>query len=99
MRMLLTVCLDTPTTNAAIQNGALPKVWEEMFAKLNPEATYFTATGGERTAYIVFDLQDPSQMPPVAEPFFDLNAKVTFRPVMNADELRAGLEQLRTAGG
>ncbi len=39
-----------------------------------------------------FDMSDSSEIPPAAEPFFiGLNAKITFAPVMNADEMRAGV--------
>jgi hypothetical protein len=43
---------------------------------------------------MVFDLKDPSEIPANAETFFqNLNAKVEFSPVMNADELKIGLEK------
>lgn len=42
---------------------------------------------------MVFDMKDPSEMPVIAEPFFtELNAKVDFCPVMNADDLQKGLK-------
>jgi hypothetical protein len=45
-----------------------------------------------RTALIFFDMADSSGIPPAAEPFFmGLDAKITFAPVMNADEMRAGV--------
>jgi hypothetical protein len=41
---------------------------------------------------IFFDMTDSSEIPPAAEPFFmDLDAKITFAAVMNADEMRAGV--------
>jgi hypothetical protein len=37
-------------------------------------------------------MADSSGIPPAAEPFFmGLDAKITFAPVMNADEMRAGV--------
>jgi hypothetical protein len=43
---------------------------------------------------MVFDMKDASSIPVVAEPFFmGLNADVQFTPVMNADDLKAGLEK------
>jgi hypothetical protein len=60
-----------------------------------PEAAYFTAQGGDRTAFFVVDLPEASAIPSLAEPFFmALNAHVDFRPVMNAEDLRAGLQRL-----
>jgi hypothetical protein len=38
-------------------------------------------------------LSEPSQIPAIAEPFFqELGAKVTFTPVMNFDDVQAGLQ-------
>jgi len=56
---------------------------------------HFTTFDGKRTAYIVFDLPDASDIPPFAEPFFtELNAEVEIAPAMNGDDLQKGLSQL-----
>ncbi len=45
---------------------------------------------------MVFDLKDSSDLPRIAEPFFmGLNATVEFTPVMNADDLKAGLGKMK----
>jgi hypothetical protein len=44
---------------------------------------------------MVFDMPDPSDMPPFAEPLFEsLGADVELAPVMNADDLQKGLARL-----
>ena len=43
---------------------------------------------------MVFDLPDPSDMVPFAEPFTQLNADVAISPVMGADDLQKGLAKL-----
>ena len=56
---------------------------------------HFTTFDGQRTAFMVFDLQDVSDVPPFAEPFFrELNAAVGIAPVMNGDDLQKGLSQV-----
>jgi len=96
MRTLVTVTVGTEAGNGAIKDGSLPKIIEAFMREYKPEAAYFTTTeGGERSALFVIDLADPSAIPSMAEPFFmGLNARVTFRPVMNPDELSAGLQRL-----
>jgi len=95
MRTLMTVQMDTEATNHAIKDGSLAKTMESALEQLHAEAAYFTARDGQRTAYIVFDLHDPSQIPEVAEPFFmGMKAKVDMAPVMNADDVQEGLARL-----
>jgi hypothetical protein len=96
MRTLLKVTMDVVASNKAIMDGSLPKMMQATMEKLKPEASYFTAMDGCRTCLIVFDLKDPSEMPSISEPFFmNLNAKVEFSPVMNADDLKKGLESVQ----
>lgn len=95
MRMLLRATLDVEAANAAIKNNTLQQLMQSTLQELKPEAAYFFADHGKRTANIFFDLKDTSLIPTIAEPFFQhLNATVEFIPVMTADDLRAGLEQI-----
>ena len=94
MRMLLTARMDTEKANHLVTDGTLGKTLEGIMEQLKPEAAYFTATEGDRTCLLVFDLPESSGMPPVAEPFFQAGAKVTMSPVMNAEDLKTGLESL-----
>ena len=84
--------LDVKASNKAIIDGTLPKIMKDTAERLQPEATYFLAQDGCRSCIMVFDLKDPSDIPAIAEVFFlNLNAKVEFSPVMNADDLQKGL--------
>ncbi|MFJ8659813.1 hypothetical protein [Streptomyces sp. NPDC093795] len=95
MRMLLKVQMDTPASNEAIRQGTLQKLMESALSELRPEAAYFGAENGCRTAYLFFDLADPSQMPKISEPFFmELGAKLSYTPVMNREDLSKGLGAL-----
>ena len=96
MRTLLKITIPVEGGNAAIQNGSLGKTMAEALERLKPEAAYFLADNGLRTSLLVIDLKDPSDIPGIAEPFFHaFNAAVTFTPVMNADDLKSGLEKLK----
>ncbi len=92
MRTLLRARMDTRAANEAFRNGTLGKVVEGLMTQLKPEAAYFTALDGGRSAILVFDMQDPSQMPAICEQLFlELEAEVELHPVMNADDLKKGL--------
>ena len=93
MRMLLTVSIPVEAGNAAARGGTLGPTIQKILADLKPEAVYFAADdGGERTGYIFFDMQKPSDLPAIAEPWFHaFNAKLTVRPAMTpADLAEAG---------
>ena len=79
-------------SNEAIRNGTLAKTIQSILADLKPEAAYFCDWNGMRTGFIVFDMQDVSQIPAVAEPWFlAFNASVTIHPCMSpADLAKAG---------
>jgi hypothetical protein len=92
MRMLMKVQIPTGAGNDAIKDGSLPQIMAASIDALKAEAAYFTSENGMRTALIFFEMADSSGIPPAAEPFFmGLDAKITFAPVMNADEMRAGV--------
>lgn len=92
MRMLMKVTIPVAAGNDAIANGSLPKLIAESMERLKPEAAYFTVENGARTVLMVIGLEDVSDIPSIAEPFFmGLQAAVQFTPVMNADDLKKGL--------
>ncbi len=94
MRVLLTAQLDTEKANRAIMDNTLPKTMASLLEQVKPECAYFGAKDGVRTAFIVFDLKEPSDMPSVAEPLFqELGAKVTYTPVMNFEDVQGGLQK------
>lgn len=95
MRMLLKIQMDTPASNEAIKQGKLQETVEHTLKELQAEAAYFTVEDGCRTAYVFFDLTDPSQMPKISEPFFSaVNARIHYSPVMSPEDLRKGLSAI-----
>ncbi len=95
MRVMMRVKMQIDAGNKAIKDGSMQRSIGAFLEQAKPEATYFTLEGGRRTAYYVFDMKDASMMPQLAEPFFSmLNAEIDVSPVMNMNELKAGLEKL-----
>ncbi len=73
-------------------DGRFSKVMGEMMDRLKPEAAYFTSFAGDRCGFIVFDMQHPSDIPSICEPFFfTVGAKVDIQPAMTAEDVQAGL--------
>lgn len=100
MRMLMKWTLGTREASEAIRSGRMADVNKTLDELTKPEAQYFGTEGGSRTGYVFFDLADPSDIPPIAEPLFqELNATVEFMPVMNVEELQRGLTQAAQAEG
>jgi len=100
MRTLMRVSMETTSANAAVNDGSLATIMQTTLEALKPEAAYFCAEDGRRTALIVFDLKNTSDIPSIAEPLFmGMNAKVDFTPCMNADDLRVGLDKATAARG
>jgi hypothetical protein len=95
MRMMLRMSMEVEAANKAIKSGAMGKLMEGTFERIKPESVYFTADkGGRRTGYMVFDLEEPSDIPMICEPFFmQLGATIELLPVMNREDLMKGLEK------
>ncbi len=92
MRTLMKVKIPTAAGNQAIKDGSLPEIFGKSLASLNAEAAYFTSEDGMRTALIVFDMAESSDIPTAAEPFFmAFDAQISFEPVMNAEDMAAGV--------
>ncbi|MBV9501100.1 MAG: hypothetical protein JO138_17155 [Acidobacteriaceae bacterium] len=83
------VSIPVEAGNAAAKAGTLGSTVEKILQDLKPEAAYFFADdNGQRSASIVFDMKDTSEIPAIAEPWFHaFNAKLSFRPIMNPQDL------------
>jgi hypothetical protein len=96
MRMLMIAKNPPQKFNAGVKDGSAGKKLKQAIEQLRPEAVYFTEMEGKRTAVLVIDVKDASEIPKFAEPFFlTFDASVEFHPVMSPEDLgRAGLEEL-----
>ncbi len=94
MRMLMTAEMDTQKANKAIADNTFGQSVQAMLDKIKPEAVYFGAKDGKRTAFVVFDLKDASDIPSVAEPFFqEFDVKIELIPVMDVKDVQAGMQK------
>jgi hypothetical protein len=87
MRFLMKVSFPVEAGNKAAKDGfsVIPKILEEQ----KPEAAYFVADGGTRTGMFIVNLENESDIPALAEPWFlAMNASVEFKPAMIAADLQ-----------
>lgn len=96
MRMLLNVILPHEPFNTAVRNGTAGKTLNRILEDIKPEAVYFTERDGRRGAILIVNVNQPSEIPALAEPWFlHFNADCRLRIVMSPEDLQqAGLEEL-----
>lgn len=99
MRFLMKVALPVDKANAAAKEGRLAKTIESILSELKPEAAYFATDGqGRRCGYLFFEMQDPSQIPAIAEPWFlAFNAALEIMPAMKPEDLAKAEPQINEA--
>lgn len=92
MRFLLKAEIPVVEGNTLARKGDLGSTLESIVKDMNPESAYFYTDHGKRTALVFFDMDDPSQIPAVAEPWFlAFDAAVEVKPVMvSKDLVKAG---------
>ena len=87
MRFLFKISWPVQAGNAAAKSGF--QVVEKILSEQKPEAAYFVAEGGMRTAILIMNMKDVSQLPDIAEPWFlALNAHIEVTPAMVPDDLK-----------
>jgi hypothetical protein len=74
--------------NAAAKKDGF-KTIESILGQQKPEAAYFVAENGKRTGILIINMQDASEIPAIAEPWFlALNAAIEVTPVMVPADLQ-----------
>jgi hypothetical protein len=95
MRVMAKIVIPVESGSQAIKDGSIGKLIQAAAERWKPEAMYFGPAEGRRTAFMVFDMPDPSDMVPFSEPWFmGLNADVEIIPVMSGDDVQRGLAKL-----
>ena len=96
MRMLMNVEFPLEPFNTAVRDGSVGPKIQKILEAIKPEVAYFSEHHGRRGGTFVVNLNDPSEIPSLAEPWFlTFNAVVEFRVAMKPEDLgRANLEAL-----
>jgi len=82
--------------NTYVKDGSAGAKMQKILADLKPEAAYFTEFEGHRGGIIIVNMENTSQIPALAEPWFlTFNASVELKLAMTPEDLaRAGLDGL-----
>ncbi len=88
MRFIVKARMDVEAANALARAGKLGSTIQSILEDLKPEAAYFVADEGQRTAILIINMEDTSQIPAIAEPWFlAFNADIEATPAMVAEDL------------
>jgi hypothetical protein len=99
MRMLVHVEFPLEPFNTMVRNGTAGQRIQKILETIKPEAAYFTEFDGKRGGTLVVNVNNASDVPAVAEPFFlTFNAEIRVRIAMTPEDLgKANLETLGKA--
>jgi hypothetical protein len=95
MRVLVRVILPNEAGNRAIKDQNFVKNIQSFMDNYKAEAAFFTPSNGDRSANFIIDMPSSDMMATIAEPFFEMGAKVEMQPVMNLEDLKKGLSAAR----
>jgi hypothetical protein len=88
MRFLVKATIPNSTGNARMLDGTFASRLQSVLEDIKPEAAYFTAVGGHRTAFLIINMSDGSQIPGIGEPLFlAMDCELEVYPVMMLDDL------------
>jgi hypothetical protein len=92
MRVMMKVNMPVEAGNRAAKANKLGSTIQAILAEQKPEAVYFCADNGQRTAFIFLQVKESDEIPKLAEPWFlAFNAAIEMKPVMApADLAKAG---------
>ena len=94
MRFLIKTTIPTEAGNAAVRDGSIGEKAMRIIKEQKPEAVYFVEEGGQRTQYLVVNMDSANQLPSIAEPWWlTFGGTVETHQAMTPEDLeQAGLE-------
>ena len=88
MRMIMMVEFPIEPFNTLVRNGNAGPTMKKIIDDAKPEAAYFGEQDGKRGGILIVNLNGPSDVPRLAEPWFlNFNAEVKFRVAMTPEDL------------
>ncbi|MGA2635105.1 MAG: panthothenate synthetase [Terracidiphilus sp.] len=88
MRVLILLQFPIEPFNTAVKNGTVGAKMRQILDATKPEAAYFTERDGHRGGILVVNMDNASDIPRLAEPWFlNFNAEVELRIAMTPEDL------------
>lgn len=98
MRFVIQAQVPADIGNDRIRDGSLGKTIQAILEEQQPEAAYFTEIGGQRTAILVVNLDNPAEIVKYSEPWWlSFGGTVEWHPAMVAEDLMAAGEHFEHA--
>ena len=91
MRVLVRVIFPSEAGTRAVRDPNFIKNMQDFIESNKAEAAFFTPSNGDRSANFIIDMPSSDMMATIAEPFFQMGARVKMQPVMNFEDLKKGL--------
>lgn len=88
MKFLMKISIPNEHGNKLLTDPKFATKMQKLLEEVKAEAAYFTTVNGCRGGYAVVNLNDASEIPGIAEPFFLwLKCELSFIPVMTPQDL------------
>lgn len=88
MRFLMKITVPDEPFNEYVKDGSASEKMGRILGEIKPEAAYFVEMNGHRTGILIINMNNTSEMPALAEPWFILfKADVEFHPAMLPEDL------------
>jgi hypothetical protein len=97
MRFLFKISFPVEAGNQSAKKDGF-KAIQSILEQQKPEAAYFVAQDGKRTGILIVNLDNASDIPAVAEPWFlALNAAIEVTPAMVPEDLQKAAPAIEQA--
>jgi|SRR5581483_4742392 len=88
MKFIVRATIPVDAGNDMVRSGpAMQQLIDKVMGDVRPESAYFCVEAGQRTVYLIVNVEKTSELPRVAEPFWlALSCDVEFIPCMSQED-------------
>ena len=95
MRFLVKATIPLEAGNDLVRDPDMQSRMATVLGDIKPEAAYFTIGDGQRTIYLIVNMDDAADMISIAEPLWlAFEADVDVTPVMGQDDFQRAFPRL-----